>query len=61
MMARGFERVKTFAMGSTSRGECQLLAAHHTVFAALAQGEGESPLWVRSEVLQTRVDEEFDT
>ena len=60
-MTRGFERVKTFAMGSTSRGECQLVTVDHAVFAALAQGEGESPLRVRIKVLQTRVGEEFDT
>ena len=36
LMSLGFECVKTFAMGSTSRGECQLVAVHHAVFAALA-------------------------
>ena len=59
LMTCGFECIITFSVGCTSRGECQLVAAHHAVFVALAQGEGKFSLWVGSEVLQTRVGEEF--
>ena len=58
---RSLSASKPSPWGSTSRGECQLVTVDHAVFAALAQGEGESPLRVRIKVLQTRVGEEFDT